>query len=340
LKESNILISAIVSTYNSERFIKGKIEDLLNQTVADRLEIIIINSGSLQNEERIIREYLENHANIKYIRTQERETIYKAWNRGIKNAAGKYITNANTDDRLKNDAYEILSNELEKHPDVALVHADMYISDLPNQKYEEIGNAKVEIIPEFDYLVQLDRCLVFSQPMWRASLHYKDNIWFREELKICGDHEFEINISRNYKLMHIPLPLGVFYLDKNRSNISHNDISAVENEKLQITADYISEYIGAVGQNELMSLKDKFEFSTRIPIPVLRGRNIILGKLNPRVHQFTHEFVYFLMALVYLRLDNLPRAAAISKKLLKRKKSARVKNLLTKLENKLHQVKR
>ncbi|WP_407931600.1 glycosyltransferase, partial [Ignavibacterium album] len=46
----DLLVSVIVSTYNSERFIRGKIEDLLNQSIFDKIEIIIINSGSLENE--------------------------------------------------------------------------------------------------------------------------------------------------------------------------------------------------------------------------------------------------------------------------------------------------
>lgn len=134
-ESSKYLISAIISTYNSERFIRGKIEDLLQQTIFDKLEIVIVNSGSQQNEEEIIKEYIEKYPNIKYIRTEERETIYKAWNRGIKISNGKYITNTNTDDRLKENALEILSTELEKYPNVGVVYADQYITTMQNQGY-------------------------------------------------------------------------------------------------------------------------------------------------------------------------------------------------------------
>ena len=46
LKQNRYLVSAIVSTYNSEKFIRGCLEDLENQTIADKLEIIVVNSGS------------------------------------------------------------------------------------------------------------------------------------------------------------------------------------------------------------------------------------------------------------------------------------------------------
>ena len=58
------LVSAIVSTYNSERFIRGCLEDLENQTIADRLEIVVVNSGSEQNEDRIIKEFQKKNIRI------------------------------------------------------------------------------------------------------------------------------------------------------------------------------------------------------------------------------------------------------------------------------------
>jgi len=66
------LVSAIVSTYNSKRFIRGCLEDLENQTIADRLEIVVVNSGSEQNEDKIVKEFQGRYSNIKYIKTDKR----------------------------------------------------------------------------------------------------------------------------------------------------------------------------------------------------------------------------------------------------------------------------
>ena len=45
---TEVLVSAIVSTYNSEKFIAGCLEDLVNQSIykSGLLEIVIVNSGS------------------------------------------------------------------------------------------------------------------------------------------------------------------------------------------------------------------------------------------------------------------------------------------------------
>ena len=51
------LVSAIVSTYKSERFMQGLLEDLEAQTIADKLEIVIVDSDSPQNERAIVEEF-------------------------------------------------------------------------------------------------------------------------------------------------------------------------------------------------------------------------------------------------------------------------------------------
>lgn len=327
------LVSAIVSTYNSEKFIRGKIEDLLNQTIINSLEIVIINSNSPQNEDKIISEYLNSGHNIKYLKTEERETIYKAWNRGIRMSSGKYITNSNTDDRLKKNAFEILAAELEADPEVALVHADQYVSGIPNQTFDEITHNRIERLPEFDYFLQLDRCIVYSQPMWRASLHWQDNIWFDDDLAICGDHAFEIEVSKKYKMKHLPYPLGVFYIDKKRGNISLNNLKKVEKEKHCVTTPHIIEYVDSADSETLADLKRKFGTYIRLPLNIFRARNYFYKQFIPSVHPYTSEFVYFVMALIYKREGDSVRSAEICRKFLAKRESERIKNLLSLIEN-------
>ena len=81
---------------------RGRLENLTSQTLflRGRTEIIVIDSASSQNEKAIVQDFQKEHDNISYFRTSQRESLYKAWNRAIKIAAGEYITNANTDDRL------------------------------------------------------------------------------------------------------------------------------------------------------------------------------------------------------------------------------------------------
>jgi glycosyltransferase involved in cell wall biosynthesis len=119
------LVSALVSTYNSARFIDGCLADLEAQTIADQMEIIVVDSASEEGEGAIVNRWQERYPNILYTRTERREPVYAAWNRAIRMARGTYLTNANTDDRHKANAFERMSRVLDMRPDVALVYADV-----------------------------------------------------------------------------------------------------------------------------------------------------------------------------------------------------------------------
>ena len=104
--EDLYLVTALVSTYRSERFMKGLLDSLLQQTIADRLEIIVCDSASPESEGEIVGDYLSRHPNISYLRTGERENSHVSFNRCIRLARGTYLTPACTDDRHRPDALE------------------------------------------------------------------------------------------------------------------------------------------------------------------------------------------------------------------------------------------
>jgi len=67
-------ISIIIPTYNNGNFIERCLDSLLNQTYTN-LEIIVVNDGSKDETDRIIKEKYLNLSNIKYFNTQESGTI-------------------------------------------------------------------------------------------------------------------------------------------------------------------------------------------------------------------------------------------------------------------------
>ncbi|MEN6306411.1 MAG: FkbM family methyltransferase [Anaerohalosphaeraceae bacterium] len=213
LGSSSYLVSAIVSTYNSEAFIRGCLQDLVEQTLYQkgRLEIVVVNSGSQQNEEAVVKEYQSRYPHIQYIKTHERETIYAAWNRGIRAAGGRYITNANTDDRHSPQMLEKLAAVLESCPNIAYVYSQFYVTSTPHQTWQTKTPACVSTwVPEYLRETLLDRYYCGPQPMWRRSLHDEYG-YFDERFKVCGDYEFVLRISQTHDLIRIAEPLGLYY---------------------------------------------------------------------------------------------------------------------------------
>ena len=230
VRTEKYLVSAIVSTYNSERFIRGCLEDLEAQTIADRVEIIVVNSGSEQNEEAIVKEFQQKYSNIKYIKTDERETVYAAWNRAIKIASGKYISNANTDDRHRKDAFEVMVKVLEVRPEVALVYADLIITEMENEVFESCTHAGYFRWLNWNRKDLLERCFIGSQPMWQRSVHNEYG-YFDDSFVTSGDYEFWLRISQTNTFLHIPDLLGLYLKSPGSIEHSNRKREAEENKR-------------------------------------------------------------------------------------------------------------
>lgn len=255
--ENRIKVSAIISTYNSEKFIRGCLNDLIAQTLYQlgELEIVIINSGSAENEELIIKEYQSKHQNIKYLKT-ERETIYSAWNRAIKLATGQYITNANTDDRHKQDALQIMANQLDQNENIGLVYADQFVTYHENQSFQNHISAGYFEWPEFDR-IQLIHCAICGpQPMWRKKLHDQFG-FFDGKLVVAGDYEWWLRISEKVILKHIPKKLGLYLLSDD--SIEHRYNNDMMNETTIVRKRYAEKInLKALNYNKYKSTFLKF----------------------------------------------------------------------------------
>ncbi len=219
---SNCTISAIVSTYNSERYIRACLEDLEAQTIADQLEIIVIDSNSPQNERAIVQEFKQRYDNIVYVRTEERETVYAAWNWGIKLARGQYITNANTDDAHRPDALEKLVAALEANPEADLAYAYNAFTDVANDKFEAPHAYKeVRLLP-ITPATSLFYCSLGPHPVWRRSVFEKIGL-FDPQYMAAGDYDFELRfVHAGLRAVLVPEVLSLFCQNQHGLSLNSN----------------------------------------------------------------------------------------------------------------------
>lgn len=221
-KQFSYLVTAIVSTFNSEQYLKACINDLLNQTLykSNNLEIIIIDSGSQQNENIIARDFISCHPHIVYQRT-DHETVYGSWNKGTAIARGKYITNANTDDAHREDALELLAEALEHNNDADMAYCNWRWTEIPNDNFSNPVYLKECHFPPYDPAVATLYCILGPHPMWRRTLF--DRIgYFDASLKAVGDYDFQFRfIASKCKAVLVPEVLSLFYV--NREGLSRKD---------------------------------------------------------------------------------------------------------------------
>ncbi len=125
-------ISIVVPIYNAERYLRKCLDSLVNQTKKE-LEFILVNDGSTDTTEDIIKTYKDKR--IKYFKNKN-QGIGKTRNFGIEKSTGKYIMFVDSDDYLEKNACEILYNKaINTNSD--LVVCDFY-KVYENEELEEV----------------------------------------------------------------------------------------------------------------------------------------------------------------------------------------------------------
>ena len=103
-------VSVVVPVYNVEKYIDKCLQSLVNQTLDD-IEIIIVNDGSTDNSETIIKKYLnKSDKKIIYV-TKQNGGLSDARNYGMKYATGEYIAFLDSDDYVDITIYEKMYNK-------------------------------------------------------------------------------------------------------------------------------------------------------------------------------------------------------------------------------------
>ena len=115
-------VTVIMPCLNVVQYFKECIDSVVNQSIFEDLEVLIIDAGSTDGTLEIAMLYATKYSNIRVIISEKRSYGYQV-NLGINEASGKYIAILETDDFIREDMYELLFDAAEENQ-VDYVKAD------------------------------------------------------------------------------------------------------------------------------------------------------------------------------------------------------------------------
>jgi glycosyltransferase involved in cell wall biosynthesis len=118
------IVSAIVPTYNAERFLAQALDSALAQTLRD-IEVVVVDDGSTDTSGAIADRYAAAHPGIVRVIHQPNQGLCHARNAAVAAARGRYFALLDADDVWLPHHLEDCVAELERRRDLALVHADI-----------------------------------------------------------------------------------------------------------------------------------------------------------------------------------------------------------------------
>lgn len=215
-------IGIIVPVYNTERFLERCLDSLINQSIIEKIKIIIINDGSKDNSEKIILKFMNEYPNnIEYYKT-ENSGLSSARNYGIKKCDAKYIGFVDSDDYVHKTMFEKMYSVLEREK------ADIVTCALTkcdnNEKFIEFEQVGIEGNIDKDNAINFILSNKIKGYAWnklvKTSL-FKDNNIFYPEGRLYED------IITSYKLIKksnlvLAIDEPLYYYVQHKKSICYN----------------------------------------------------------------------------------------------------------------------
>lgn len=239
---STPVVSLVSSAFRGQALMHGFLSNLVRQTAFERQELLVVSPEPNLVQDLVAEHFAASLPGIRALPLDHDPGIYACWNLALGQARGRYASNANLDDRrdlthvaalaeaLDATGADVASSGMAITHDLAELKAfDGDLSHTPavaGRVWFCENPVPMEFKTLSDFFVfdkhgELQQCMNFAHcmPLWRTDLHQRFG-WFDEQRHgTYADFAYWLGVaSGGGRFVHLPRPLGLYYIDP----ASHN----------------------------------------------------------------------------------------------------------------------
>jgi len=261
------LVSVYITNYNYGKYIEQAVESVLQQSLQD-FEIIIIDDGSTDDSPKIIQKYAE-HPQIKAI-FQKNRGLNVTNNIALRVARGKYIMRLDADDFLDENALLVMSNMLEKDPNLGLVFPNYYLAD---------ADGRVDSVHQrhnFNEVSLMDQAAHGACTMIRTEF-LKELGGYSENYQCQDGYELWVKFTAKHPVANVATPL--FYYRQHGSNLTKNE-GRILSTRASINQEYVQQHSERENGIAIIPIRDAGTANHRLAFTKLDNRTFLEHKIN------------------------------------------------------------
>ena len=274
----NNRLSIIIPLYNLEDYIERCILSIVSQSIdTGRYELIVVNDGSTDGSESIVRKLQSNYPFIKLI-NKENEGLSSARNKGLGIASGDYIFFIDADDWVSPNSLSQLLDIIDTHPEdiilfkVAEIHSDGKAKAI----YFHLPKSN-QTLPVDDYICNYTILSAAWQGLFKRSLFTDHNIQMPESF-LAEDDDLVVKLYSVAETIYY-LPVEVYSYYQRLQSIS-NSSDPHHNEKL--IKDRVSIFRELVNYAQLFTGKRKMGLERKLNFLALDIIRLLIRKSQTR----------------------------------------------------------
>jgi GT2 family glycosyltransferase len=221
-------VSVFCTTFNSEKYIKGYLENVSSFKDVS-YEVVIYDGGSTDGTVNEIKNFIDSNKKQDVIRLFESKSkigIYKGWNRALSKCSANLVVNMNADDRFSETAIYELKEFLEKE-NVDLVYSDSFVTEIENETFDKHTKTGELVWPQYDKELLKKMCFCGHYPMFKKSILFKTGL-FNEQFKSAADWDMWIRMTLvGANLKKLNKKLGLYLFNKSGTSTTESGASQV-----------------------------------------------------------------------------------------------------------------
>jgi len=244
-------VSLISSIYSGDAFLAGFLENSGALQAYDACEHFLIRAGSPGNEQEALIKHVRQHPNAVYINLKADPGLYEVWNLGVRLATGRYLSNANLDDRRSPEHVRRLVELLDADRQVDVVSSALRVSTERNLRWEDSEHCELwpKGVASGGYagpslFRQLgaglaSRNLPHCMPLWRRSLAARVGDFDEALHGPSADWAYWLRaVTHGAGFYFDATPLGLYLKDDNSYWRRHSATGAISPHDAAIVAAY------------------------------------------------------------------------------------------------------
>ena len=308
-----MLVTVLMSVFNSEDYLSEAIDSILNQTLSD-FEFIIIDDGSKDNSINIIEKYAAGDLRILLVKNPVNIGLASSLNKGILLAQGMYIARQDADDVSALNRLELQTTYAISHPGLDIIGSNCFVIDISgetvyearvyskdNKFFDKLLN-KQAIFPHGSAFMKREMLIKYGMydsrfyyvqdgELWLRALSYNANIYVMDESLYYYRVTPGTNPSRKEAKTIFNKVLKMIYHEKKSAFLIDNELNIVNeylsNVATPIEANYMADYWKSLANAAYLNNASRRIAMKYIAKAIIENNSILK---YPK---------YFLLALVY-----------------------------------------
>jgi len=227
--ETEMVVSVVILTWNSEKYVKNCIESVFNEASPSNIsiEIIVVDNGSTDGTVKILTQFQEKCPNLKIIKLKKNLGTTVPRNIAIKKSSGKYIFILDSDTEVQPSTLKTLLEIIESDSRIGIVAPRLLYPDntvqssckkfptakikfykfLPSDKFHRVAEQEELYNPvvyseNFNKIINVDYCISAAWMVNRKAIEYNPKVKVIHYTQRISHKSFKMVLSHAKGLLY------------------------------------------------------------------------------------------------------------------------------------------